>query len=254
MLLAIDIGNTNVTVGAFVGSRLKRMWRLETNASKTADEYGTLLTSFVGQEAAVSAVDGVAIGSVVPALTPAFKTVAKRAFKQDALVVDHTLKLGIRYAVDYPAEVGADRILNALAAFKIYGAPAVVLDFGTATTFDCISKKGYYLGGAILPGPRLIAEALSEKTAKLPKVEFAQASRAIGKNTVECIQAGLYYGYLGMVDRVLRQTMKEMESGAKILVTGGFGEMFAPLISKKSVRVPDLTLQGLRLAYETHGR
>src|SRR5205085_5080018 len=135
MLLAIDIGNTNVTVGAFVGSQLKRMWRLETSATRTADEYGSLLTGFLGREAAGSAVDGVAIGSVVPDLTPTFKTVARRLFKQEALVVDHTLRLGIRYAVDLPAEVGADRILNSLAAFKIYGAPAVVLDFGTATTF-----------------------------------------------------------------------------------------------------------------------
>jgi len=252
MLLALDIGNTNVTVGAFVGSRLKRMWRLETHPHKSAEAYGALLMGFLGQSA--PAVEGVAIGSVVPALTPVFQAASRRTFGHQALVVDHRLKLGIQFKVDRPAEVGADRIANALAAFKLYGAPAIVLDFGTATTFDCISGKGYYLGGAILVGPRLAAEALAEKTAKLPKVEFAQPRRAIGKNTVECIQAGLYFGYLGMVDRVLEETLKEMEPNPRILVTGGFGEVFGPLIGRKNVRVPDLTLQGLRLAYETQGR
>jgi len=251
MLLALDIGNTNVTVGAFVGSQLKRMWRMQTDTAKSADAYGKLLLGFLGQSK--DAVDGVAIGSVVPKLTPVFSQVAKKVFKTKPLVVDYRSKLGIELKVDKPSEVGADRILNALAAFKMYGGPAIVLDFGTATTFDCISEKGYYLGGAILVGPRLAAEALAEKTAKLPKVEFAKPRRAIGKNTVECIQAGLYFGYLGMIERVLDETLKEMPGTPHVLVTGGFGELLGPLLSRKSLRVPDLTLQGLRLAYETQG-
>lgn len=254
MLLAIDVGNTNVTVGAFEGPKLLHLWRLATVAGKTADEYGSVLAGCLRHDLPKATVDAVAIGSVVPVLTPVFTAVSKRYFSCEPLVVDHKLALGIKFAVDKPSEVGADRILNALAAFRLYGAPAIVLDFGTATTFDCISEKGYYLGGAIVVGPRLAAEALAEKTAKLPQVEFARPRRAIGRNTVECIQAGLYYGYLGMLEKVLAMTLAEMGGRPKLLATGGFGEVFGPLLSRKFESVPDLTLQGLRLAYETAGR
>lgn len=250
MLLAIDVGNTNVTVGAFDGGKLAHLWRLATDPRKTADEYATVLTSCLQHDAAASTVKHVAIGSVVPALTGTFVTIAKRYFQADPVVVDHRTPTGIKLDVDNPSEVGADRILNALAAFKIYGGPVVVLDFGTATTFDCVSKKGYYQGGAILVGARLAADALAEKTAKLPQVEIRKPRRIIGRNTVECIQAGLYWGYLGMVERVLDLTLEEMGGKPRILVTGGLGELFVGALSRKCTMAPDLTLQGLRLAYE----
>jgi type III pantothenate kinase len=249
MLLALDVGNTNVTAGVFEGDRLVRLWRLATE-KKTADEYGAVLGGLLGRDAAGGAVDGVAIGSVVPALTGAFEEAARRHFRVEPLTVDHRTRTGVRLAVDHPAEVGADRILNALAALRLFGGPAVVLDFGTATTFDCVSKNGYYLGGAILVGARLASDALASGTAKLPQVEVRRPRRVIGRNTVECIQAGLFHGYLGMVERVLDLTVKEMGGRPRLLVTGGLGGLYAPHLSRKNVLVPDLTLQGLRLAFE----
>ncbi|MDE2290573.1 MAG: type III pantothenate kinase, partial [Elusimicrobia bacterium] len=158
--------------------------------------------------------------------------------------------LGLRLAVRTPREVGADRVLNALAARELYGAPAVVVDFGTATTFDCLSRRGDYLGGAILPGPRLAAKALALHTAKLPEVDIAPTRRVIGRDTVECIQAGLYWGYVGMIEGLLRRTLRELKAPrAKVLLTGGLAPLFAAGIPGAR-HVPSLTLEGLRLAYE----
>lgn len=247
MLLAIDIGNTSVAAGLFAGERLIQVRRYASDAGRAAAAYRADLRRDFGR----AGVSAAALGSVVPALTPKLAAAARALSGRRPLVVDRRLRLGLRFAVDRPAEVGADRILNALAAHRLYGGPAVVLDFGTATTFDCVSEKGYYLGGAILVGPRLAAAALAEKTAKLPQVEFARPRRAVGRNTVECIQAGLYFGFLGMVDRVLAETVKELGGRPKVLVTGGYGDELAPALGRRGLLVPDLTLQGLRLAYET---
>lgn len=160
-------------------------------------------------------------------------------------------RLGLRLAVRTPSEVGADRVLNALAARALHGAPCVVVDFGTATTFDCVSRRGDYLGGAILPGPRLAAKALRLHTAKLPEVPVAPTRRVIGKDTVECIQAGLYWGYLGTIERVLKMTLGEMKApGAKVVLTGGLAPLFARHFPE-AVSEPDLTIQGLRLAFDS---
>jgi type III pantothenate kinase len=243
MLLTADIGNTNVTLGAFKGSKLIREWRLATDPRKTADEYGLQLKGLVDGE-----ISSVALGSVVPALTPVFKELSQTYFGVEPLVVTAKTRLGLKYLVDNPTEVGADRVLNALAAWKLYGAPAIVVDFGTATTFDCLSKKAEYLGGAILIGPNLASRALAAGTAQLQQVEIRRTERVIGRNTIECLQAGLYHGYLGMIERVLRESVKEMGGKPVLLATGGLAGLYAADLKLKVV--PELTLQGLRLAHE----
>lgn len=251
MLLALDVGNTNVTLGAFQGQRLLRTWRLATDAKKTADEYGVALKALWSPE--LGRVDAAIYGSVVPELNRSIETAVKLYLGASPTGITYKSKLGIMLKVDKPAEVGVDRILNALAVYRLYGAPAVVIDFGTATTFDCVSPRGWYLGGAILPGPRLAARALKEHTAQLPEVAVSKPERVVGKNTVECIQAGVYYGYLGMIDRVLRETVREMNPknprAVKVYSTGGLAGLFIEDLGGIQ-QVADLTLQGLRLAYE----
>lgn len=254
MLLALDVGNTNITVGAFKGESLQRTWRLSTDLKKTTDEYGVALKSLWPAE--LGPVEWAIYGSVVPDLDRTIETAVRQYLGVKPEVVSYLSPLGIRLKVDKPREVGVDRILNALAVYRLYGGPAVVIDFGTATTFDCVSIDGEYLGGAILPGPRLAAAALHEHTAQLPEVAVAKPKRVIGKNTVECIQAGLYYGYLGMLERVLHETIAEMGTGRrspKFIATGGLAKLFAGDLANIP-QVPDLTLQGLRLAHEALGK
>jgi type III pantothenate kinase len=254
MILCADIGNTNITIGAFEGKRLEREWRLATDARKTADEYGVQLKALLdgADGLRIRRVEALCLGSVVPALTPAFEELARRFFGVRAFVVTAKTDLGLRYKVDNPAEVGADRVLNALAAWKLHGGPVIVLDFGTATTFDCVSKRGEYLGGAILIGPQLASRALAAGTAQLPQVEIRRTERVIGRNTLECLQAGLYHGYLGMIERVLRLSIREMGGKPKLIATGGLAGLYAKELSIELA--PDLTLQGLRLAYEAAGK
>ncbi|MBI5200480.1 MAG: type III pantothenate kinase [Elusimicrobia bacterium] len=257
VLLAIDVGNTNVTVGAFQGEKLLNLWRLGTDPKKTADEYGAALRAVVGLNGSgTSKVVGVVYGSVVPALNPAFEGAAKRYFGVDAVAVTPESPVGIALKVDQPGEVGADRILNALAAIELVGAPAIVIDFGTATTFDCISAKGEYLGGAILLGPKMQAAALARCTAKLPEVDVVKPKKIIGTTTVGCIQAGLYHGYLGMLERVLEGSLEEMKPAARgkkihVIATGGLAPLFMHDLKGVHRHMPDLTLQGLRLAFAT---
>lgn len=257
MLLAVDVGNTNITLGAFDGEGLLGSWRLRTDPDRTADEYGGDLLNVLRHALPGRRPSAAIYGSVVPGLDGAVETVCERYLGCRALKVTPRSPLGIKLKVRAPREVGADRILNALAAFRLFGGPAVVLDFGTATTFDCLSARGDYLGGAILPGPRLAARALASGTAKLPEVEIKAPRRAIGRDTVECIQAGLYYGYLGMIERVLRETLSELPSRGRrpvVLATGGLAGLFSKALPRVRRIVPDLTLQGLRLAYEALSR
>ena len=244
MLLAADAGNTNITLGLYRGERLAAVGRVETHPLRGAGAYAREVAAFArGEE-----VDGLVFGTVVPALRPGLLASA-RALGVRAVEVGPASKVGLRLAVRTPSQVGADRVLNALAARELYGAPVVVVDFGTATTFDCVSRRGDYLGGAILPGPRLAAKALALHTAKLPEVPIAATRRVIGKDTVECIQAGLYWGYLGMIERVLKETLREMRSPkARVVLTGGLAPLFARRL-KGAVHAPNLTLDGLRLAY-----
>lgn len=247
-LLAADIGNTDITLGLFSEGRLTRRWRLKTETGRSVSSYGRAITRLVGRKSSLA---GVVYGSVVPKLNKVFEAFARSHTGRPPIAVTPKSPLGLRLRVDRPSEVGADRLLNSLAAFKLFGGPIIVLDFGTATTFDCVSKRGDYLGGAILPGPELSARALSLYTAKLPKVEMRPTRRVIGKNTVECIQAGLYHGYIGMIRHVLGRSRIEMKGRVKVIATGGLARMFIKEVPEISEIEPNLTLYGLRIAYET---
>lgn len=236
MLLALDVGNTNITAGVFSGKKLIKQWRQETHVRQFKFQ--------------VRSVDAVIYGSVVPAVNKPLERAVRRRFGCRAVAVNALSPLGLKIKVDHPRQVGADRVLNALAAFELAQGPAVVVDFGTATTFDCVSKKGDYLGGAILPGPHLAARMLHEHTAQLPLARVARPRRVIGKNTDECIQAGIYFGYLGMIEKVLGLTLREMGANVDIMATGGLAILFKKDLGRKIRHIPDLTLQGLRIAFE----
>lgn len=239
MLLAFDVGNTNITVGAFKGSRLVREWRLPTGARLPSALRAVPRWAFRGAAAA----------SVVPAVNAPLERAVRARFGLGLTWLTPRSALGMRLRVRRPREVGADRIANALAAARLYGAPAVVVDFGSATTFDCIARNGDYLGGAILPGPNMAARALAEFTAQLPLVKVRRPARVVGKDTVGCIEAGLYFGYIGMIEKVMALTLEEMgEPRARRLATGGLAGLFKRDLDL--ALAPDLTLQGVRIAYE----
>lgn len=251
MLLALDAGNTNVTAALFEGRRLVRQYRFITDAKAPAARLAKSLVAGAGSFR--KRITACVVGSVVPPLDGKLRASVVSAFGVRPVFVTPKSKLGMRLKVKTPGQVGADRILNAVAAKELYGGPAVVIDFGTATTFDCVSRSGDYLGGAILPGPNMAAWALHARTAKLPLVPVRRPRRAIGRDTVECIQAGLYFGYLGMIDNVLSLTVAELhaagEGRARVVATGGLAGLFAADMPR-CAQAPDLTLEGLRIAHE----
>lgn len=252
MLLAIDIGNTNTVIGLFDEKKtLVRSWRLTTVAHQTVDEYGILFRNLffpAGYEAAQ--VSHAIISCVVPPLQDTIKRMCMDYFGVRALVVGPGIKTGIALKVDHPQEVGADRIVNGIAAHHKYGGPVIVVDFGTATTFDPISKEGAFLGGAIAPGVSISAEALYTAAAKLPRVDLRKPKRVIGKNTVENIQSGLFYGYVGLVDGILEPMVGEMAGQPVIVATGGLGEVFYRASRWIEHYDNNLTLAGLRIIHE----
>lgn len=259
MLLVLDVGNTNTVLGLFGAedpadpkhSQLIAHWRVTTAKTQTVDEYGVLFRNlFSMNDIEVKGVRGIVISSVVPPLDSTLREVCERYFGQKALFIEPGIKTGMPVQYDNPAEVGADRIVNGVAAFEKYGGPCIVVDFGTATTFDAVSKKGEYMGGVIAPGIGISAEALFERTARLPRVDIRKPSKIIATNTVGSIQAGLYYGYLGLVDGILERLVAEMGPETKVVSTGGL----APIIaagSKYISSVDDLlTLEGLRIIWD----
>ena len=251
MLLAIDVGNTNLTIGAFHGPSLVADWRLRTELDRTADEWGILLRnlfSLAGQD--LHRVGGVIISSVVPSLDSSLAAMSPRYFGFEAVFVNPANGTGLIVKVDNPSEVGADRVVNALAAFRKYGGPCVVVDFGTAVNFDVVSAKGEYLGGLITAGIGVSIGALVRHTARLPMVALREPQKLIGTNTVACLQSGFYYGSLGMLDGILERLLAELGRKTRVVATGGQATLLAG--GSKFVHHIDehLTLDGLRMIWE----
>jgi type III pantothenate kinase len=251
MLLCIDIGNTNITLGLYEGAALGPRWRLATEHERMPDEFGLQVAGLLAL-AGKSAEDirGISMASVVPPLTGRWIETCRIYLKQDPLVVDAGVRTGVKIRYDDPRSVGADRIVDAAAAFRLYGGPACIVDFGTATTFDAISAEGEYLGGAIAPGIGIAAQALFQRTAKLPRVDLSHPPAAIGRNTVHAIQSGLLFGYVGLVEGMVARFRAELGDGLKVIGTGGEVDIIARETEAIEIRAPWLTLDGLRMIYE----
>jgi type III pantothenate kinase len=251
MLLCIDIGNTNITLGLFDGDRLGPHWRIRTIHDKMPDEYGITMDQLFRHRGCRSQqVTGVAIASVVPPLTPVFVQACHEYVGRDPLVVDAGVRTGVPIRYENPRDVGADRVVDAVAVRALYGVPACVVDFGTATTFDAVSAEGDYLGGAIAPGIGIAAQALFERTAKLPRVELARPPSVIGTNPPHSIQSGLLYGYVGLVEGMVARFRAELGPTMRVVGTGGLAEIIARETSVIKVVDPWLTLHGLRIVHD----
>ncbi len=250
MLLAIDIGNTDTTLGVFEGEELRATWHMATGIHRMADEYAALLLNLLHHQGLdISEIKEIALCSVVPPLIATFDELCQRYFHLSPLVVGAGVKTGVRIRMDNPREVGADRIANAAAAHHLYGGPIIITDLGTATTFDTVSREGDYMGGAIAPGIGTAAEALFMQAAMLPRVELARPKRAIGTNTITAMQSGIVFGYVGLIEGIVARIQQELGERAKVVATGGFAELIAKETAVIDVVNPNLTLIGLRLIY-----
>ncbi len=251
LLLTIDAGNTNTVLGVHEGATLKAHWRLTTRREQTADEYGILVRNlFAASGFEPRQIEGVAIASVVPPLTPVLVDLARTYLAQEPLVIEPGVRTGMPILYEPPGDVGADRIVNGVAAFAAYGGPVIVVDFGTATTFDVVTKKGEYVGGVICPGVGISADALFQRAARLPRVDVRNPGRVIGRSTVGSIQAGLYFGYAEMVQGIIGRIKAELGEPARVVATGGLAESLAADIPAIEAVDPALTLTGLRLIWE----
>ena len=255
MILVVDVGNTNIVLGIYQGRQLLRHWRIQTNRQATADEYGILLHHlFAHSGFAVEQIEGVIISSVVPPLMNVLEQLSVRYLHQQPLIVGPGVRTGLNIKYENPREVGADRIVNAVAAIELYGPPLIVVDFGTATTFDYIDEQGQYLGGAIAPGISISTEALYQKAAKLPRIELAKPKSVVGRNSVTSMQAGIIFGFAGQVDGIVQRIREEFAVQAKVVATGGLAELMAEEAKTIEVVNPFLTLQGLQIIYERNRR
>ncbi len=255
MLLVIDIGNTNTVLGIYDGDVLAHHWRLATSRSRTSDEYGVLIRQlFEMAPHAIERIDGCIVACVVPPMQSTIVSMVERFFDLKPLVVGPGIKTGMPILYENPREVGADRIVNAVAAFERYQTSCVVVDFGTATTFDAISEDGRYLGGSIVPGVTISAEALFQRASKLPRVEIAAPDRVIGRNTVSSMQSGLLFGYVSMVDGMVDRIAEEMVAPLRVIATGGLSGLFAEHSRRIEDFDPDLTLVGLKILFERNQR
>jgi len=251
MLLAVDIGNTSIAVGLFRQAELVARWKLKSEPGKTCDEYAVVLNGlFQLSGVETGMVRGFILSSVVPPLTPVFQKVSRDIFQIRSLVVGPGLKTGMPILYENPGDVGADRIVSSVAAYDKARQACVIVDFGTATTFDAVSARGEYLGGAIAPGIQISAEALDLRTAKLPRVEIRKPDQVIGRTTVGSMQSGLYYGYIGLVSNIIREMRASLDDPVTVLATGGAAEMFAREIPEIDLFQPDLVLMGLRIIFE----
>jgi type III pantothenate kinase len=251
MLLTVDVGNTNTVLGVFEGAELRVHWRLTTRREQTADEYGILVRNlFATSGLSPEGVGGVALASVVPPLTPVLVALSRDYLGQEPLVVEPGVKTGMPILYEPPGDVGADRILNGVAAFAAFGGPVVIVDFGTATTFDVVTRKGEYAGGVICPGIGVSADALFQRAARLPRVDVRHPGSVIGRSTVTSMQSGLYFGYAALVEGLLARIAAELGEPPRVVATGGFAETLAAEIPSIERVDPVLTLTGLRLIWE----
>jgi type III pantothenate kinase len=250
MLLTIDIGNTNITIGLYETDQLGPRWRLATDHERMPDEYGLQILGLMSHiDRSPSDISGICLASVVPPLTGKFVQACEHYLDAELLVVDAGIKTGVRILYENPRAVGADRIADAAAVQHLYGGPACVVDFGTATTFDAITRQGDYLGGAIAPGIGIAAEALFMRTAKLPRVDLQRPPAAIGRNTVHAMQSGMLFGYVALVEGMVARFKSELGNDMKVIATGGLAEVIAEETSIVQIIAPWLTLDGLRLIW-----
>jgi type III pantothenate kinase len=251
MILAIDIGNTNIVMGVYDGTQLVKDWRLFTDRVKSSDEYGVLIKNlFLYSSIDPENISGIIISSVVPPLNEIFEEICRKYFEIEPLLVGPGMRTGLSIKYENPREVGADRIVNAVAAYQLYGGPCIVVDFGTAVTFCAISERGEYLGGAIAPGIGISSEALFQRASKLPRVEFKKPDKIIGKNTVMSMQAGITYGFAGLVDAIVRRMKEEMGGEPFVVATGGTARLIGEETETIDKIDPYITLTGLRILYE----
>jgi len=250
-LMVIDVGNTNTVLGVFQDTRLLAQWRLTTNRAQTADEYGILIRNlFAHGGIQAESISAIMIASVVPPLNMLLEEMAQKYFHIQAIFLGPGVRTGMAIHYDNPQDVGADRIANGVAAFEKYGGPCVIVDFGTAITFDAISERGEYLGGVIAPGIGIASEALFQRAARLPRVEIREPQRVIGTNTVTSMQSGLFYGAVGLVDGILDRLCQELGKNTKVIATGGQASLVAAASKYKPPVDSSLTLDGLRIIYE----
>jgi type III pantothenate kinase len=251
MLLAIDIGNSNIVVGVFEKDKVKATWRIATGVHRMWDEYAIILINLLAtRNLKLSQIDGVVMCSVVPPIGHVWEEMSKRYIGMAPLVVGAGIKTGVRITQDNPREVGADRVVHAAAAHHLYGGPCIVIDMGTATTFDVVSKEGDHLGGAIAPGIVIATEALTARTSALPRIDLVRPKRAIGKNTVAAMQSGIVFGYVGLIEGIVKRIKQEFGSPMKVIATGGNAALIAEETKIIDTVEPDLILIGLRVIWE----
>ena len=251
MLLTIDVGNTNLTLGLYEGGKLGSHWRLATDHARMPDEYGLQFLGLLEHaECAAEALTGVCLASVVPQLTGRVAQACREYLGQEALIVDAGVKTGIRIRYEDPRAVGADRVADAVAALRLYGGPACIIDFGTATTFNAVTKDGEYLGGAITAGINLAADALFTHAAKLQRIDLQRPPSVIGRNTVHAMQSGLLFGYVSMAEGMVKRFREELGADMKVIATGGLAEIVARETKVIDILAPWLTLEGLRIIWD----